>query len=140
MQFMALTFAISPHKQYLSVAVTGEYVPYEALEAFSLVLSACSKNKLYKVLVDFRDVRGSVTTENRREFYASICRQHVIFRKVCNISLEIAFVGPAAMISKDYVERLHAEFYFLKIKSTTDIDEAFEWLDVDAGLSSETTN
>jgi len=127
---MSLNIDIEPKEGYLKVLVTGEYVLYMALEEFAQVLADCSKNKLCKVLVDFRDVKGSATMEDKQEFLYSLSKQHSQFKAVCDISLEIAFVGPPSMILEGYADKVSSMLSF-KLKSTTDITEAMEWLGIE---------
>ena len=127
---MSLNIDIEPKREYLKVSVTGEYIPYKALEGFAYVLVACSKNKLCKVLVDFRDVKGSVTMTDKQEFLLSLSKQHSQFKEVCDTSLEIAFVGPPSMILEGFSDKVSSRLSF-KIKSAVDISEAIEWLGIE---------
>ena len=127
---MSLTIEIEPKKKYLKILVSGSYISHEAVEEIAAVLTACSRNKLNKVLVDFRDVNGSLTMADRDEFLQSLIKQHLQFRKIHGIALKIAFVGPESMIMNGYAELL-TEKTSITVKSLTDITQAIIWLTVE---------
>ena len=126
-----MNISIEGRQNYLYVNVSGNYEINKAIEQIDVVISAVITHKVYKVLIDYRNLNKisqlktdnyifSATVADRIGLYADIMYEHP----------RIAYLGLEGKIDSGYGQKVAAEYGFYNVKSFIDIDDAFKWLKV----------
>lgn len=128
---MSLDISIEVRQNYIYVGVTGIYEINEAIDRFNEVLSAITIHKVFKILIDYRNLQELPLLMTENYIYsASIAnkiQQHI---DLMDEHPRIAYVGPERRIREGYGEKVASEYGFHNVKEFTDINEALRWLEV----------
>jgi hypothetical protein len=127
---MSLEFHSEPKPGYLLVTVSGEFDLFSAKDVSRRSLEACKAHALTKAVVDFRSVTGRVAMPERYDYGVFVAELHIRHAMENKERLQVAYVGPAAMIDPGKFGEIVATNRGANIKATTDMEEALAWLGV----------
>jgi hypothetical protein len=129
---MPLKRLYEPRDGYLLVRVEGSYDLEDSITGINEALKHCEEHDLYKILIDFREVRGEVPLFTEGYMYASKVAQQVAQHKeLTGRELRIAFVGPELREVDTYSEKVAKEQGLTDLIVTSDMDHALEWLEIE---------
>jgi hypothetical protein len=126
-----MEITIEVRADHVHVLARGEFDMDEAINRFPEVLAFCAVNSLTRVLVDYRAVDAAAVNTQRVIYLTSIGERYALYKEGGGAPLSIAFVGPEAMISQDGFGEEAAETLGLRIKATTEMAAAVEWLGIE---------
>lgn len=118
------------HNKYLEFLVTGTFDLQDALDNFIKVLDICRLIKVSKVLIDFRKLRG-LPFATEKSLYAF--RAVEIYKKYLDFGgqpLKFAYVGIPPIVSSYKPGLKIARSSEVDVDLFTDINKAYDWLDV----------
>ncbi len=128
---MSYQLDVETKETYLSLSLSGEYDPDQAIRDFGRLLDACTESGLSKVVIDYRDLRNNIVNIiDRYEYIKAVNKQYVDFRRRGGGILRIAYVAPGEILPRpdNFNETVTENFGFPAIE-TSDFDEALRWLD-----------
>lgn len=131
---MPLGYSIESRKDYLYVLTAGAFDMRSAKRMFRAMLNASVEHDQQNVLIDLRGLRGSVSEADRLAYIDFCAEQHVLHILDSHKPLWISCLrAPCFVPGEDCGEGFARtrDFYF---RSTSDIEEALNWLDLDSEL------
>ena len=134
---MKTEYIIEPRNDHLRAIITGKLEFDVGKEIFLKALEATVKHGLNKILVDLQSLQGELTFYERfefSEFMAQQNREYILTKNIINKQLRIAFVGGSPIIDNRKFGETVAINRGLEFLSTTDINEAFEWLGLEPDI------
>ena len=93
---MEITF--KPKQKYVLVKVKGEIDLQMSKELFVRLLGVCAEQKLFKVIVDYREVAGYISIMDRMIYLEDVDTLHKSYLKLNMPKLRIAYVAPSNLI------------------------------------------
>ena len=126
---MSSKFNLDVKENYIHVTVSGTFSLAAYKSIFETTLSECVKNKKSIMFFDLRTAEGHISIFERFDlavYFAKVSREHPITFKV-----KVAFTGFPPIIDPDRFAQTVARNRGVNINVTTDIDEAFRWLQID---------
>ena len=127
---MALNVKIIQHEEFLEVVVTGTYNMQDAAEGFPHVLSTCRQAGLSKILIDFRNLTGTLAATEKVIYTFGIQDHYKNYISTGGQELMIAYVGNAQQVSTYEPEQKIARDNNMPFDLFSDIEEAYEWLGI----------
>ena len=128
---MSMDVEVTINKKYIEAIVAGEYNIQQAIDKFSLVLSACLLSGLSKVLIDYRNLAGEVYAVQEMLYAKKIIAQIKSYAQLESENLRFAYVGKVPQVSTYNPGLEMAECEYIKAIVTDDIDKAFQWLELE---------
>jgi hypothetical protein len=119
---------IEGKKSYIYVKASGE--EHEISTALIGVFDLAKKQRIYKVLLDYREVTGTVSVWSRFEFASLISVESFKIIDLCGIRPKIVLVSKKSVIDPKKFEETVARNRGSNLMVTDDIQEACKWLDV----------
>jgi hypothetical protein len=131
---MKAEFEVTPKNDYLLIKVSGAFDTIEGYDAFIKdIFESSGKHGIPNILVDARSLQGDLSVLERLEFSKFMAQEYIESIHSQKIKqLRIAFVGTIPLIDTSRFGETVAANRGLKILSTTDINEAFEWFGLEA--------
>ena len=131
--------SIEVKESYVYVKARGEItanafestVWSEIVAALRDVFDFLREQKVFKVLLDCRNITGTVSTTLRFQFVSLICKEIYETARLCGQHPKIAMVSNKAMIDPENFEETVAFNRGVEMKVTDDMDEACKWLDAE---------
>jgi hypothetical protein len=128
---MGLQYKIEPQKDYLLMTCEGTYLPSLANEFTNEILQACLKHRPTKFLIDFRKVKGEMTTMDRFSLAVIAAKKYIVELLTGKIpGCRFAIVGNHPLVDQGKFEETVAVNRGLNTKTFTDIQEAYAWLEI----------
>lgn len=134
---MALTIQTEMRKEYLYARVDGEFEFQSYLKTTDVILEACAAHQATKLLADFRTITGEVPTLMERFQHAVMGAQKYVWLLLAGKikPCRFAFVVYPPYLHPRQFGATVAKNRGLKVKATSDLKEAFEWLEVEPDLA-----
>ncbi len=120
---MPFNTKISIFDIYIYVDYFGEYDRQLANDSINEVVKLCKSKKYTKVLFDFRNIKGDVSTLERYEM-----AQHLISTKPSKI--RFAGIATEQQVFPVKIGEITARAAGVDLKITQDESEAYRWLDI----------
>jgi len=119
---------------YLKVSVSGYYSLSEVKKMYTHALEIIIEKELSKIFFDSFAVHGRITTTERFYMGEFAAMEAIKFRNKGLENFTVAFYGKEPIIDPARFGELVAKNRGLKIKVTTDIDEALQFLEIQNNL------
>ncbi len=129
---MAFTLKMDPKTNYLHAMMEGEYEFAAAIHCIDLILDACEENKIFRVLLDIREVKGHIQPIDRFHFAESFSVKYFERVKKRSIShCRFSMVGKEPVLDPHRFGETVAINRGLTVNASTDLREALDWLMVE---------
>ena len=123
---MNITF--EPTQKYIFVHVTGKIDLEMSKQMFVKLLGICVEQKLFKVIVDYRDVEGFITIIDRLSYLEGIDSLHKAYLNLGMPKLRIAYLAPRKLdITESAITDRRSELTFDNM-ATHDLKAAEQWV------------
>jgi hypothetical protein len=123
-----------PKPEFLHVRVTGEFALDDANDCIDQILRAVAQHGSTKVLVDCRDLTGTLSTLDRYEHSVYAARELLRARETgVSGGTRFAYVARPPLLSNERFGETVASNRGANVTSTDSLQEALQWLEVDAG-------
>jgi len=132
---MPLGYAVESRKGYLYVLTAGSFEMNSAKRMFLAMLEASVEQNQQNVLIDLRGLKGPVREADRLAYIDFCAQQHARHILDRHKPLWISCLRAPGLLPEASGEAAVAEtrdFYF---RSTSDIEEALDWLDLGADFA-----
>ncbi len=126
---MPTEFSLDIKQNYIHVTISGVFRLVEYKSIFETTLSECVKNNKSVIFFDLRTAEGHISNFQRYDlavYFCNVSREHPI-----TFTVKVAFTGFPPIIDPDRFGETVARNRGANVKVTTDINEAFKWLQVD---------
>jgi hypothetical protein len=128
-----MPYELEPRHTYLLVSVHGPVDLREGRAVLTAALRACAEHGLSKVLIDARSVEGGLSVLDRYDYADFMSRQLGPGIGAGGLlGVRIAAVGREPLISPGRLGETVAANRGVDLKITDSMDEALEWLEVEA--------
>jgi hypothetical protein len=129
---MSIDLEVTPEKGFLRVRVTGRVSLRDANDAFARMLVAVARQKAAKVLVDCRDVKGTMTTADRYQ-HASFGAEELSkwTRMGESRGTRLAYVAKPPSLDRRRFGETVAVNRGVNVKAFDNTEEALRWLEID---------
>jgi hypothetical protein len=129
---MSIDLDVTPQKGFLRVRVTGHVSLRDANDALARMLEAVALKKAAKVLVDCRDVQGTMTTADRYQ-HASFAAEELSkwTRMGESRGTRLAYVGRPPSLDRRRFGETVAVNRGVNVKAFDNTEEALRWLEID---------
>jgi len=124
---------MEPRATYLCVVVTGGLDLAELQAGFLRVLDACVQLGASKVLLDARQVTGSMSLGERYQWGVFAAEAYQAHLAAGNPALRLAILGREEVLDRQRFGESVARNRGMESKATTDPAEAALWLGIDPG-------
>ncbi len=126
---MDLKLDIKPQDNHLYVKVSGTYEIEKAKELFKGIIDSADKFSLYNILVDYRGIKGSLSTMDNYEYAKHVANllQNRIFQKKFPI-LRLAYLGSRPFLDISGFGETVAINRGATVLDTDNMQEAIDWL------------
>jgi hypothetical protein len=125
---MALDVKFEERPDYMLVSVSGEYDMEEAIERFAVVIAACRRLNLTKVLIDFRTLPGERAMVQQVMYAMGVGGLHQQHLSASGTPLRVAYVGDASVVKPSNPGLDVVKGYGMDALVTANLDEAVDWL------------
>jgi len=117
-----------PKQKYILVNVNGKVDLQIAKKLFVKLLGFCTDQKLFKVIVDYREIVGYMKIIDRLDFLEGVDAFHKKYLKMDMPKLRIAYVAPRNLaITKSAILKRRETLSFDNMV-THDIESAKKWV------------
>jgi hypothetical protein len=123
---MEITF--EPKQKYVFVKAKGEIDLQISKELFVRLLGICAEQKLFKVIVDYREIVGYISIMDRLVYLEGIDALHKAYLNLNMPKLRIAYVAPSNLIITEPAVLDQREALTFDNMATHDIESAEEWV------------
>ncbi|MBT8352307.1 MAG: hypothetical protein KJO26_13880 [Deltaproteobacteria bacterium] len=123
---MKVTF--ESNQKYILVHAKGKIKPQAAKELFVRLLGFCTDKKIFKVIVDYRDVVGYPTIIDRLDYLKGVDAFHQTYLKLDMPKLRIAYVAPINLEITEPVVVDQREKLSFDSAATHDFESAKKWI------------
>ena len=123
---MKITF--EPKQKYILVNAKGKIKPEIAKELFVKLLAFCTDQKLFKVIVDYREVVGHITILYKLDYLEGVDAFHKTYLKLGMPKLRIAYVAPRNFVINKSAVSDRRETLSFDNMVTHDIESAKKWV------------
>jgi len=120
---MPQTMHIKPQKGHLHVEVSGTFDESKAQEFIQQILKATDQHRIFKVLVDIRDIKGPISTTSRFSLAKFLATQWTSHMQMAVVE------SPGQVEEPRFFENVAINRGSLVKVFTTSTDEALEWLE-----------
>jgi len=122
---MKITF--ESKQKYILVLAKGEIKPQIAKELFVRLLGFCADQKLFNVIVDYREVVGRMTIMDRLNYLEGVDAFHKTYLKLDMPKLRIAYLAPRNLIINQPEVSDRRETLSFDNMVTHDFESAKKW-------------
>lgn len=126
---MSIQYEIQVHTDHVCMVCEGDYVLTDALHIIQTALETADRNKLLKILFDWRNVQGQLTTMQRYELAEQGASLYAKMPAAGRIL--IAMVNNEETVDPERFGEEVAINRGVPLKVTTDMQEALMWLGID---------
>ena len=123
---MKITFKTK--QKYILVHVKGKIKPQTAKELFVKLLGFCSDQKLFKVIVDCREVVEHIAILDRLDYLEYVDAFHKTYLSLDMPKLRIAYVATRNLVINKSAVLDRRETLSFDNMATHDIESAKEWV------------
>ena len=123
---MEITF--EPKQNYILVYAKGELDPQIGKELFAKLLRVCAEQQLFKVIVDYREVVGPISTIDRLNYMEGADRLHNEYLKMDMPKLRLAYLAPRDLVINEPAVSNRREILSFDNIVTHDIESAKKWV------------
>jgi len=127
---MSMTLEVNPEQRFLGVRVAGEITLVEANDCFARMLQAIARHEAKKVLVDCRDLTGTMSVLDRYQ-HATYAVQELRKAYDTGVSWDTPFayvVQPPLFDNTRFGETV-ARNRGANVKVSDNLEEALQWLE-----------
>src|SRR5579863_6339605 len=129
---MSIDFKIEPQPGYLQMTGEGHYESSLVGEITSRIIEACEKHHPSKMLFDFREVSGPLSTMDRFNLAATFAIKYLAGRLTGNVpSCRFAFVGSPSTVDPNRFGETVLVNRGLNAKVFIEMKDALAWLGVE---------
>jgi hypothetical protein len=131
---MAIELKIEPQSGYLRITFEGHFEPPLIDEVTSRVIENGVKHQSSKMLLDFRQVDGEMSTMDRYNTASVFAKKYLDEKLAGKIpTCRFAFVGNHPLVDPKKFGETVATNRGINIKVFTEMTEALSWLEVNPG-------
>ncbi len=123
---MEITF--EPKQKYVLVKAKGEIDIQIAKELFIRLLGICAEQKLFRVIVDYREVVGFVSIMDRMDYLVGVDELHKTYLNLNMPKLRIAFIAPSNFITTQAAVLDQRKAMTFDNMATNDVESAEKWV------------
>ena len=121
-------YNISVKSDYILITANGNYSQSVTKNLFLDAVDAAKTNKIFKILIDCREVIGEISTLDRYDI--GVLLSQLVYVKAEGKIIKVAFVAYEPIIDpKRFVEKV-AVNRGADVKAFTNYEEAIEWLGI----------
>jgi hypothetical protein len=117
-----------PKQKYVFVKVIGEMDLQKAKELFVRLLGVCAEHKLFKIIVDYREMVGFISVMDRLSYLEGVDALHKSYIGLNMPKLKIAYVAPRKLNITEAVVLDKREALTFDNMTTHDIESAEKWV------------
>ena len=121
---------IESKEGYLHVEVFGVFDCTKAKEFVRQILNACHQHAVWKIFVDIRNIKGPIPTMSRFELAEFLASEQTV-------PVRMAVLESQVQVPNDRFFENVAVNRGAIVKVSTELGEAFEWLEIRSGNSSD---
>ena len=121
---MPQTMHIKQQKGYLYVEVSGSFDERKAYEFIRQILKSTDQYRIFKVLVDIRDINGPISTTSRFSLAKFLATQRTPHMQMAVVE------SPGQVEEQRFFENVAVNRGSLVKVFTTSTDEALKWLKI----------
>jgi hypothetical protein len=125
---MPFKYRVALQSDHLLVTLTGDFDITSAMEATAGGLTECWRYRASEVVVDFRSLKGSITTAERYDYASFVSGMMLDHAAKFGRPLRVAFVGSPNLVDPNKFGETVAVNRGAIVKVTTDMDEGLAWL------------
>jgi len=133
-----MTLDITPNKDFLYVRIVGDFSLSEANDCIVNMAKTIATHKIFKLLVDCRDLQGELTTFERFEHSEFAAEE---FKRILKPgkahTARLAYVGKSPLFDPGKFGETVAVNRGLNVKSFDTVKKALSWLKIDPGKTAE---
>ena len=117
-----------PKQKYILVHANGEMDLQTAKELFVKLLGFCTDHNLFKVIVDYREVVGYLSTIDRLNYLKGVDALHETYLRLDMPKLKIAYLAPLDLEITEPVVLNRRKILSFDNMATHDIESAKKWV------------
>ncbi len=129
---MAFTFKVEVKPDYLLMLFEGAFESSDIEDFLTRVIETCTTHQCAKMLVDFREVKGSMSTMDRFNLGFKAAAKYLKAKMTGKITnCRFAFLGQTPLVDPNRFGETVAVNRGVNVKAFTELEEALRWLTVE---------